>query len=87
MSLLSPSDKERLGELFKQRLVNDVKLVVFTQETECQFCKETRAIVQEVASTSDRIVVEVYDLVKDEAKAREYGVEKIPAVAVLGKRD
>ncbi|MEM2905835.1 MAG: thioredoxin family protein [Candidatus Bathyarchaeia archaeon] len=87
MGLLSDEDTRRLGELFKQRLVNDVRLLTFTQETECQFCKETRSIVEEVASTSDRVKAEVYDFVKDEMKARELGVDKIPAIAVLGKRD
>jgi len=87
LSLISPSDKERLTELFKQRLVDDVKLAVFTQETECEFCKEAKGLVHELASTSERIKVEIYDLIKDEAKTRKYGIDKIPAIAVLGKRD
>lgn len=87
LNLLSASEKTRLAELLKQRLVNEVRLVVFTQETECEFCKESRNLVEEVASVSDRIKVEVYDLVKDEGKAREYGIDKIPAIAVKGKRD
>jgi len=86
MSLISGRDRELLRGLFKQRLLSDVRLVVFTQKTECQFCKETRGIIEEVASTSDRINVEVYDLVRDEAKAQEYGVDKIPAVVVVGRR-
>ncbi len=60
---------------------------VFTQELECQYCKETRELVEEVASLSDKLSVEVYDLVKDAAIAESLGVDKAPAVAVVGKKD
>ncbi len=60
---------------------------VFTQEIECQYCKETRELVEEVASLSDKLSVEVYDLVKDGAIAESLGVDKVPAVAIVGKKD
>jgi glutaredoxin-like protein len=64
-----------------------VTFKVFTQELECQYCKETRELVEEVASLSDKLSVEVYDLVKDAAIAESLGVDKVPAVAVVGKKD
>jgi glutaredoxin-like protein len=60
---------------------------VFTQELECQYCRETRELVEEVASLSDKLSVEVYDFVKDAAIAESLGVDKVPAVAVVGKKD
>jgi glutaredoxin-like protein len=60
---------------------------IFTQEIECQYCKETRELVEEVASLSDKLSVEIYDLVKDGAIAESLGVDKVPAVAVVGKKD
>jgi glutaredoxin-like protein len=60
---------------------------VFTQEIECQYCEDTRELVEEVASLSDKLSVEVYDLVKDAAIAESLGVDKVPAVAVIGKKD
>jgi glutaredoxin-like protein len=74
-----------------QGMLADVKapviFKVFTQEIECQYCKETRELVEEVASLSDKLSVEVYDLVKDQAIAESLGVDKVPAVAVVGKKD
>ena len=64
-----------------------VTFKVFTQEIECQYCKETRELVQEVAALSDKLSVEVYDLVKDQAIAESLGIDKVPAVAVIGKKD
>jgi glutaredoxin-like protein len=69
-------------------MADSVRIIVFTQEIECQFCKEARELVQEVASLMpDKIKAEVYDLVKDEEKAKEYGVDKVPAIAIVGKKD
>ena len=42
---------------------------------------------EEVAALSDKVSVEVYDLVKDKAIADSLGIDKVPAVAVVGKKD
>ncbi|TRO48899.1 glutaredoxin, partial [Candidatus Bathyarchaeota archaeon] len=57
------------------------------QEVECRFCSDTRQLVQELATLNDKITVEVYDFVSDAQKAKEYGVEKIPALAIIGEKD
>ena len=87
MPLLSQKDAEHLKNEFEARLVNPVKLVVFSQEFECQFCAETRQIVEEVSALSDKITYEVFDFVADKAKAELYDVDKIPAIVMLGDED
>ncbi len=81
MALLREEDAQALAEEFA-KLQDPVTLVVFTQEMECQYCAETRALADEVAATSDLIDVQVYDLVKDAEVAAQYGVDKIPATVV-----
>lgn len=68
-------------------LPNPVTLKVFTQTFECQYCKETRELVQEVAALSDKLSVEVYDFVKDSQVAASFGIDKVPAVAIVGAKD
>jgi len=68
-------------------LSGSVRLVVFTQEFECQYCTETRQLAEEIAELSDRISVEVYDFTQDKEKATELGIDKIPAIAVIGAQD
>jgi glutaredoxin-like protein len=83
MPLISEQDAEHLRNEFENELVSPVKLVMFTQAFECQFCAETRQIVEEVAELSDKISAEIYDFVDDKAIADSYNVDKIPAIAIL----
>jgi thioredoxin-related protein len=52
-------------------LDNKVKLIVFTQKIECQFCEENRKLVEEVAQLSDKISLEVYNFIKDKNKSEQ----------------
>jgi len=87
MPLIGPKDVEHLQKEFSEKLVNPVRLVMFTQEFECQYCRETRQLVEEVAALSDKVDAEVYDFVIDKEKAEAYSVDKIPAIAVVGTKD
>jgi glutaredoxin-like protein len=82
MSLLNDEIKTQLQAEFAN-LTGPVKLVLFTQEMECQYCTETRSLAEEVAGLSDKIDVEIYDFVKDSEIAETYNIDKIPAMAII----
>ena len=64
-----------------------VRLVMFTQEVECDYCAETRQLAEEVAALSDLITAEVHDFVADKEQAEGLGVTNIPEIAVVGAED
>jgi glutaredoxin-like protein len=85
-----PLLNNEIVEQVKQELADlagPVRMVVFTQEFECEYCAETRQLVEEIAALSDQIETEVYNFVVDAEKAGELGVDKIPAIAVIGEED
>ena len=82
MSLLNDEIKTQLQGEFAG-LTGQVKLVLFTQEMECQYCTETRSLAEEVAVLSDKIDVEVYDFVRDSEIVETYAIDKIPAMAIV----
>ncbi len=43
----------------------DVELIVFSQEYECRLCKETKELVLELGTLSEKIHVRVNDFVKN----------------------
>src|SRR3972149_8783337 len=87
MSLIPDDKKDLLRTEFKEKMLDPVKIVMFTQEIECKFCSDTRQLALEMATLSDKITVEVYDFVANADKAKEYCIDKIPALAIIGKRD
>ena len=87
MSLLPDDKKEVLRNELKEKMVDPVSIIMFTQEIECRFCSDTRQLVQEFQTLSEKIKVEVYDFMADGDKAKQYGIEKIPALAIVGKKD
>lgn len=84
--MLQEREKKLVAEVFKE-LKNPVKLINFTQELECQFCRETRQLLTEVAGLSDKVSLEVYNFQLDRQKVDEYQVDKIPATVIEGERD
>jgi glutaredoxin-like protein len=86
VSIIPVDIQNQVREVF-QVIKGPVKLVMFTQgeggALECSMCKETRQLIEDVAGLSDKIEFELYDLVKDAEIAAHYGIEKLPAVAIL----
>jgi len=93
MSLLSAADQQKLREAF-DRMTRSVRLLFFSQAIGCETCGETRQILDELRGLSDRISVEEINLVSDRIsveeinlvlegdKAKQYGVDRTPAIAI-----
>jgi glutaredoxin-like protein len=86
MSLLSEEQKKQVKARLAQNLLHPVTLTVFTQEYECDYCKENRELAEDIATSSDKIKLEVFDLMKDRGKAAELGVDKVPATVVRDRK-
>jgi glutaredoxin-like protein len=78
--------KQQLRRAFA-KLVTPVKLVFFTQRNSCPACEQQRKLLEEVASLSDNITLQVFDLVLHGDQSRTYRITKIPATAVIGEKD
>lgn len=87
MPLIGQKERDFVTKEFAEKLVSDVRLVVFTQEVPCVYCKQTVDLATELAQISPKIKLEVYDFVRDQVRAKEFRVDKIPAMAVIGKKD
>lgn len=82
MSLLKEEDRKPIKEELSG-LQHAVTLLLFTQEFECQYCRESRQLAEEVSRLSDQVSLEVYDLQADADIAEQYEIDKIPALVVM----
>jgi NADH-dependent peroxiredoxin subunit F len=69
-----------------KELAGPVTLIYFTQPVACGACSEQQALLQEIVALSDRLTLRVLDLAADDAEAKRYGIDKVPATLVLGER-
>ena len=83
---LSDKDQKAVRQRLEQ-MKDPVKLINFTQELECQFCAETRRLLEELAGLSDQLSLEVYNFQLDKEKVAQYRVDKIPATVIEGDKD
>lgn len=77
-----PAVKERL-----KGMRSDVTLSYFTQDVECDFCRETRELLEELSSIEEKIRIEVYDFKTDQEQVRNYRIDKIPATVISNGGD
>ncbi len=83
---LKENDQKFVREVFS-RLNNPVKIINFTQTLECQYCRETRELLEEITALSDKLSLEVYNFQIDHSLAERYGVDKIPATILFAENE
>ena len=86
MSLISPADHQKLREAFAE-MKRPVRLLFFTQTLGCATCPQTRQIVDELPPLSDKISIEEINLILDAEKAKAYGIDRAPSIALLEQGD
>jgi len=82
MSLLSPADQEKLRESFDE-MTTPVRVLFFTQALDCEPCEQTRKILDELPPLSDKIAIEEVNFVLEKDTAAQYGIDRVPALALL----
>ena len=84
MPLIAPADQKRLADQFSQ-MSRRVRLLFFTQTVGCDTCLHAREILDELPPLSDRISIEEVNLVLDDERAKQYGIDRTPAIALLAE--
>jgi alkyl hydroperoxide reductase subunit AhpF len=83
MALIDDETAAQLKEEFA-KLVNPVRLAVFSQALADPESEQVRRLVEELAALDPRLSAESYNFVLDKEKAEALGITRIPAVAILG---
>jgi glutaredoxin-like protein len=86
MKLLNKKVIKDLEEIFKD-LKKQVNLKFFSQDFECQYCKDTRQLLEEVSELSDKIKLEKFDFLADRKEVEKFDIKRIPAIVVMDEED
>lgn len=82
MSLLKERDRQALGEQFAE-MTGRVRILFFTQSSECETCSITEQILDEVAPLGDKIELVKLDYALEQKSAQQYAIARIPAFAMV----
>jgi glutaredoxin-like protein len=82
MQLLKEKDRKAIQESLKD-LPSPVTIVFFTQEFECEFCGQAHQLLDELTGLSEQLTLEVHDFSLERDLVERYGIDKIPAIALV----
>lgn len=85
MAKIDQDEKAKIKELFSKNLKDDVNLLFFSKEDDCQYCGDTEEILAEVTGLDDKVNFEKYLLGSE--KAEEFGIDRAPAIIFLNGDD
>lgn len=82
-------DDKVLSEVKKalENMSKPVTLKLFTQAFECGYCKETHQLLEELCTTNPLLKMEVHQFESDAEVVAQFGIDKIPAIAIIGEKD
>lgn len=86
MSIFKQSEREYVEGVFKF-VLNEVRISLFTQKPESQSSRETRQILEELASISDKIILRVLNFDGNKEEAANYGINKLPGMVIETGKD
>jgi len=84
--LMDKKTRKEVTHILKN-LTKHVRLVYFTEGKECPLCQKQQELLKAVASLSDKLELQVYNIKKNREKARQYHIEVVPATVLVGKKD
>lgn len=86
MNFLTEQDREQIRTKFES-LEKDVQLIHFTQEMDCQFCGETKRLLEELSGLSDKINLNIFNFQIDKEMRQRFNITKVPATVIMTDTD
>ena len=85
MGLLEEKDKQFLKDKFSKEMDKIVKILFFSNELNCQYCKEIKMLLDEVSELSDKIEIQEFNFYNDKEEVSKYNLEESPVIVFLNE--
>ena len=82
--LLNDNIVSQIREAFGS-LTNPVQVLFFGSKENCDYCDDTRQLLEEVVAISDLLSLSVYDMEADADIARHFNVSMAPGIVIAAK--
>ena len=82
--LLNEQVISQISQLFEQ-MKEPVEILFFGSRDQCEYCADTRQLLEEVTAVDKKLSLSIYDLQDNADIARKFNIDKAPAFVVAGK--
>ena len=82
--LLNDDIINQIREVF-EGLKAPVHLMFFGAKENCDYCDDTRQLVEEITALSDLLSIDIYDIDTDADLAEKYNVNKAPGLVIAAR--
>ena len=82
--LLNEQVVSQISQTFAQ-MKEPVQLLFFGTQENCEYCTDTRQLLEEVAAIDEKVKLSVYDLHDNADMARKFNVDKVPAIVIAAR--
>jgi glutaredoxin-like protein len=82
--LLNEQVIAQIQAVFK-KMKEPVTILLFTSKESCDYCEDTRQLLEEVVAIDEKLNLVVYDLEEDAEVARHFRVDKAPGIVIAAK--
>ena len=85
-NLLNDDVRSQVNEAFNE-LREPVQILFFGSKEQCEYCDDTLKLVEEIASLSDKLSVQIFDVEADPEVADNYNVSLTPGLVIAAESD
>jgi glutaredoxin-like protein len=75
---------KQINEVFTE-MKDPVQVLYFGSQDNCDYCAETKQLLEEVVATNDKIELSVYDIQENRDVARKFNVTNAPGIVIAAK--
>lgn len=86
MTVIPEEDAELLRKLFAEKMQSHVEVLLFIKREDSS-SDEAEKLLKELSDLSPKISLRVFDFDKDREVVEHYGISRVPAVTIIGKKD
>lgn len=82
--LLNEQVVNQISQTFEQ-MKEPVQILFFGSQDNCEYCTDTRQLLEEVAGIDEKVSLDFYDIKENADMAAKFNVERVPAIVIAAK--
>jgi alkyl hydroperoxide reductase subunit AhpF len=82
--LLNEDVSNQVKDVLSEMMQYPVKVLFFSGKENCEYCDQTRQLLEEIVSLNAGLNLENFDIVLDAEAATKHNVSEVPAIVIAG---